>query len=332
MPYPSFSFSTRALDRRRFVGALAAFAVTGTARAQALPASITFIVSSPPGGSGDALGRLVADSLGELMETRLRVENIGGNGGVAGVNAIATAARDGTVLGLVTSSALIGGRLLSRSAQYNPSQDFEWLSILGSYPNAMVLPSRSNHTTFAEWLAYAQRAPAPLTYATFGTGTAGHLAGAYLRYEKQARLAHVTLSATDDGYAMLADGRIDVLFDGTPNALVKVPRWGQRIIAVTSAGRVAGFPDAPSFGELFGESFVVWIALVLPKGVPPATYVRFASAVSVLVSDPRYVESLRAAGLTFLGLSGAGTRTYVESEFLRVAKLIGRLNDEGMRR
>jgi hypothetical protein len=71
---------------------------------------------------------------------------------------------------------------------------------------------------------------------------------------------------------------------------------------------------------------------VLPNGVSTEVYVRFASAVSVLVSEPRYVESLRAGGLTFMGLSGAGTRAYVENEFLRVAKLIARLNDEGRRR
>ena len=88
-------------------------------------------------------------------------------------------------------------------------------------------------------------------------------------------------------------------------------------------------PDVPAFGELWQQSFVVWIGLVLPKGVPPAAYVRFASAVSVLLSEPRYADSMRAAGLTFMGLSGSGTRAFVEKEFLRSAKLIARLNDEG---
>ena len=76
----------------------------------------------------------------------------------------------------------------------------------------------------------------------------------------------------------------------------------------------------------------MWIGLVLPKGVPPTAYVRIASAVSVLLSEPRYADSMRAAGLTFMGLSGAGTRVYVEAEFLRNAKLIAKLNDEGLRK
>jgi len=323
-----------AVGRRRFAATagLGALAVATRATAQVVPASVTLIVPAPPGGTLDSLGRLVADNLADLMNVRFRVENLGGNGGVDGTNAIAAAPRDGSVLGLVTSSSLIGGRLLSRSAQYNPSQDFEWLTILGSFANAMILSTRSNYTTFTEWLAYARRATVPLVYATFGTGTAGHLAGAYLRYNHGANLTHLTLASSDDGYAMLSDGRIDVLFDGVPNALVKVPRSGHRIVAVTSAARSTSLPDAPSFGEMFQEPFSIWIGLVLPKDIPPAIYVRFASAVGVLVNEQRYIDGLRAAGLVFMGLSGAGTRTYVENEFLRVAKLIGRLNDEGMRR
>ncbi len=296
------------------------------------PKSITLIVPSAPGGSADALGRLVADALSGIMEIPVRVDNIPGNSGVTGTNAIATAPRDGSVMGLAVSSAIIGGRLLSRSAQFNPSEDFDWLGILGTYANAMVVSSRSNYTTLEQWVAAARASPTPFTYATFGTGTAGHLAGAFLRYEQNANLTHVTLSSVDEGYALLSDGRIDVLFDGAPNAVVKIPRTGHRIIAVTSAGRLPGLADVPAFGELWQQSFVVWIGLVLPTGVPPATYVTIASAVSVLLSEPRHADTMRAAGLTYMGLSGAGTRTYVEADFIRNAKLIARLNDEGRRK
>ena len=320
-------------SRRRFIAALATLPLAPLLLAQpAAPSAVTLIVPAPPGGSSDTLGRLVAEALSGIMEIPVRVENIPGNGGVTGTNAIASASRDGSVIGLAISSSIIGGRLLSRSAQFNPSEDFEWLTILGTYPNAMVLSTRSNQTTIEQWLDAARKSPKPLTFATFGTGTAGHLAGAYLRFEQNANLTHVTLPSLDDGYAMLADGRVDVLFDGVPNALVKVPRTGHRIIAVTSGARVANLPDVPAFGELWQQSFVIWIGLVMPKGVPPAAYIRIASAVGVLLSEPRHADSMRAAGLAFMGLSGSGTRAFVEAEFLRNAKLIARLNDEGLRK
>lgn len=328
---PPISHSPRH-DRRRFVALLGALALSPPARAQreAKP-PVTLIVPAPPGGSSDAIARLVADALTAIMEAPVRPENVPGNGGVTGTNAIAAAPHDGSVIGLAVSTPIIGGRLLSRSAQFNPSEDFEWLGILGSFPNAMVLSTRSNHTTIEQWLAAARNTPAPLVYGTYGTGSAGHLAGAYLRFEQGANLVHRTLDSLDDGYAMLLDGGIDVLFDGLPNALVEVPRTGHRIVAVTSAARVPALPDTPSFGELWQQPFVVWIGLVAPRPLPPDVFARIAAAVSVLLAEPRHAQVMRAAGMSYMGLSGAGTKSFVENEFLRSAKLIAKLNAEGLR-
>jgi tripartite-type tricarboxylate transporter receptor subunit TctC len=328
VPFPSPPPSPH---RRRALAALAALALVRPALAQSGEKPIALIVPAPPGGSSDAVGRLVADALGEILETPVRVENIAGNGGVTGTNAIKSSLADGSVIGLAVSSAIIGGKLLSRSAQYNPSEDFDWLGILGSYPNAMVLSTRSNFTTIDAWLAAARKATTPLAYGTFGTGTAGHLAGAYLRQEQGANLSHKVLVSQDEGYLMLSDGRLDVLFDGLPNALVETPRSGHRIVAVTSAARVSALPDVPSFGELWQQPFVVWIGLIAPRHLPPTKFSRLASAIGVLLAEPRHADGMRALGLTFLGLSGRAAKAYIEEDFLRNARLIAKLNDEGVR-
>lgn len=292
---------------------------------------ITLIVPSPAGGSGEAVGRLVAEALTTIMETPVRVTLVPGNGGVTGTSAIASAPRDGSVIGLGISTPMVSGRLLSRSAQYSPSEDFDWLAILGFYPNAMVLSTRSNHTNLEQWLAGARAATTPIVFASLGTGSAGHLAGAYLRYEQGAQLVHRVVERPAEGYALLADGRADIFFDGLPNALIEVPRAGHRFLAVTSAMRVDALPETPSFGELWQQMFVIWIGLVAPRSIAPEAYVRLASAVGVLLTEPRYAEMMRSVGLAFLGLSGSGTRSFVEADFLRSAKLIAKLNDEGRR-
>lgn len=322
-----------ALARRRLLALLAAPALPRIAGAQERVAAspIRLIVPAPAGGSSDRIARIIADALAGILEVPVDVDNIPGNAGVTGTNAIAGGATDGSLLGVVANTAIVGGRLLSRSARFNPGEDFEWLAILGSYPNAMVVSARSGQRTLDGWLAEARRAGAPLTYGSFGTGSAGHLAGAYLRFEKGARLAHRTLTAPADGYAQLADGSLDVLFDGVPNALVEAPRSGNPIVAVTSERRVDSLPGVPAFGELWQESFVVWLGLVAPKGLAAAAYLRLAPAIGVLLSEPRHAAEMRAAGLTYMGLSGRGTTAFVDREFLRIARLIARLNDEGVR-
>lgn len=299
--------------------------------AQAAKPRITLIVPAPPGASTDRLGRVVADGLAAILDVPVQVENVVGDGGVTGTNAIAAGARDGTVLGLAVSSAIVGGRLLSRAAKFSPIDDFQWLTILGSFPNAMVVAANSPYHSVEAWLDAAREALLPWAYASIGTGSAGHLAGAYLRLEQRARLVHRAIESNEGRYALLAEGKVAALFEGVPNATIQAPSLGHRIIAVTSSARMSGLPDVPSFGELWQRSFVVWIGLVAPKGLDSAAYFRLAAAVGVLLAEPRYAEAMRAAGLTVLGLSGRGAIAYVEGEFLRDAKLIAALNEEGQR-
>jgi hypothetical protein len=72
--------------------------------------------------------------------------------------------------------------------------------------------------------------------------------------------------------------------------------------------------------------------LIAPKDLAPDAYVRLASAVGVLLAEPRRADPMRAAGLTYMGLSGRGARSFVETEFIHNAKLIAKLSDEGQRK
>ena len=254
-----------------------------------------------------------------------------GDSGVLGTNAIAVAPKDGSVLGLAISSAMIGGKLLSRNAKFNPVDDFEWLAIFGTFPTAMVISAKSPYQNLGEWLAAARSVPANWVYASAGTGSAGHLAGGYLRLEHGAKLIHRPLESLDEGYVMLGEGKIDALFDGLPNALTRVPQYGHRIVAVTSTARVTSLPNVPSFGELWGRSFDVWVGLVAPKGLDNPAYLRLAAAVGAMLADPRHADSMRVAGMSFIGLSGRGTLAFLDNEILRNAKLISVLNQEGQR-
>jgi tripartite-type tricarboxylate transporter receptor subunit TctC len=319
--------------RRRVVAGLACLLVIPSSRAQPPDPSrtLTLIVPTAPGVAGDQLARIVVEALSRILESPVHVENIAGDSGVSGTNAIAAAARDGTVIGLGISSAMVGGRLLSRSAKFNPIEDFQWFTILGNYPAAMVIPANASQSDIATWVASAREAPMPLTYASVGTGSAGHLAGGFLRMAQGARLIHRAVEAPDERYALLADGRIAALFDDVPNARTAAPRSGNRIIAVTSATRVPVLPDVPSFGELWNQPFDTWVGLVGPKGLDNAAYYRLASSVGVLLGDSVFLDSMRAAGVTFMGLSGRAALAFLDSEILRNAKEIALLNQDGMR-
>jgi len=160
---------------------------------------------------------------------------------------------------------------------------------------------------------------------------AGHLAGGFLRMAQGARLMHRAVEAPDERYALLADGRIDALFDDVPNVRTAAPRAGHRIIAVTSALRSPVLPNAPSFGELWNQSFDTWVGLVAPKELGHDAYNRLASAASALLGDAVFLAHFRAAGVTLIGLDSDGAMAYRDSDILRNARQIALLNEDGMR-
>jgi tripartite-type tricarboxylate transporter receptor subunit TctC len=295
-----------------------------------LHAPVTLIVPSPEGGSGDRIARVVAQQLEPLLESPVTLTFAPGQNGVAGINAMARAPKDGKTLGLTLSTPVIAGRLLSRQADYNPIDDFDWLAILGSYSNAIVVRADHPAQTLTDWLVYARNAPRPLRYGTAGVASAGHLAGEFLRTQQGGNLVHVPFASTVQAYGPLASGDIDALFDGVPSAIVNARPGAYRILAVTAQKRDPALPNVVAFGELWaGQHFDIWAGVVAPQGLPAATRVRLASAMAVIVLDKELPQKLRAIGFNFIGRGGADARQYVRDEIVRQAALIGRLSIGG---
>ena len=163
------------------------------------------------------------------------------------------------------------------------------------------------------------------------TGSAGHLAASFLRVEQGVPLTTRFVDTQVDGYALLTSGEVDVLFDGVPNATVELARTGHRAIAVTSARADPALPEVPAFGAMWpGVSYDIWLGLVAPKGLPEFVRTRLASAVGVLLLEPRHADALRAAGLSFIGIGGAAALAFVEDEVLRTARQVARLGETAL--
>lgn len=287
---------------------------------------VTLILPSAEGGSGDRIGRIVAKALERVIDAPVRVQNVGGGAGVTGTNAIAKVPRDGSFLGLALSSPMVGGRLLSRAAEFSPLEDFDWLAILGTYGNVMVVRQDDPARSFREWLERARDAPQALRYGTIGSASAGHIAGEFLRLVQHANLAHVSFGVNAEGYAALAKGEIDVLFAGVPSARAATVPRPFRVIAVTSNKRDPSMPDVPAFGEFWRtEQFEMWAGIVAPSRLPAETRSRLAAAIGVMLADKRLIAELQQVGVSWQGLAGKDASQFVKDDILRMAKQIGDL-------
>ncbi|HEY5364829.1 MAG TPA: tripartite tricarboxylate transporter substrate binding protein [Casimicrobiaceae bacterium] len=286
--------------------------------------AITLIVPSDESGAAARIAGIVADALTRAAHAPVRVKYIPGVAGVTGTNAIAAAAPDGMTLGLALSTPMIGAKLLSRAARYNPLDDFDWLALFGTYGNALVVRADNPAKSFAGWLASARASPNALRYGTGGIASAAHIAGEYLHVDQHANLVHVPFEAASQEYAALASDDIDALIDALPSARVAADARQFRVLAVTSSARDSALPGVPAFAEMWpGRQFEMWAGIVAPAHLPAAAHAQVAAAVTAMLADAGFARRLTDAGLTWRGLSAADTGVFIRDDIVRMARQIG---------
>ena len=242
------------LTRRRFAGSLAASALVPSllarpARAQAWPnRPVRFICPIAPGGSIDAVARLIAGRLGEIWQQQTVVENRTGNINI-GAEAAARADPDGYTIFTGPASLAVTG-FLSPALSYDPVGDFAPVSLIGVWPNIMVVPISSPAHTVQEFIAYAKANRGKITYASGGHGSSLHLAAELFKRMAKIEMTHIPYRGAAPAFNDLIPGRVDVMFNLITSSLPLIRSGQIRGIAVASAKRAAVLPDLPTIAEV----------------------------------------------------------------------------------
>ena len=289
---------------------------------------IVLIVPFLPGGSAERVGKLVSAAFEDSLKRPILVRNIPAGDGVDALTAVANPAPGEIRLGYATNTQVVPGTLTSRTANYNPSEDFEWIGIVGTFGNAVVVGPHERATTFEEWLKELPERARPVRIGAGASGSMGMLAAQFLATTLEGRAEIVSLGGADVGYAMLQKGEIDAYVDGLPNALEEASRAGGRILAVTSSERAGVLPQVTAFGERWpGEDFSVFIGLVVSRRETEAIRSRLKSGWYGVNRAGLARTELTRVGVRYLGLALDAAPAYMEREFLRHAEA-----DDALRR
>lgn len=144
--------------------------------AQTFPSKpVRLIVTYPPGGSSDLMGRLMAKKLGELWGQPIIVENKGGAAGSIGMEYAARQAPDGYTFVLGNFGPALVNPLMSK-VSYNMEKDFSPISLTASGPNVLVVPANSPYKSLQDLLDAAKAKPNALNFGTSGPGSMSHIA------------------------------------------------------------------------------------------------------------------------------------------------------------
>src|SRR5215831_13188106 len=200
----------------RLITALAAalaaiVALSGGAMAQDYPSrTVKIIVPFPPGGTADAMPRIVADFLTRKWGQPVIVENRAGAGGNVGAEAAYHSDPDGYTLFASPPPPLVINQNLYPKLNFDPAQ-FIPLAVMGKVPNALLTnsPRLKDIKTVAEFVAYAKAHPGQLNSGTQGVGTTAHLTSELFAQKAGVKFQHIHYRGSAPEMQDLIAGNID---------------------------------------------------------------------------------------------------------------------------
>ena len=293
----------------------------GPAYAQDYPnRTIRFIVNSAIGGTVDITARLVATHLSEALKQPVIVEIRDGAGGVVGANVVAKAPADGYTF-LYASAGITAFAALKKSLPFDPGADLVPVLPVVAVPFAFIVPADAPYKTLAEFIAQAKRDPGKLTIASGGSGTFGHLLGAWLKSDAQVDLLHIPFRGAGPALQAMLGGQLSIYPDPIPTSAPLVKSGRIRALAISSARRSPLLPDTPTLLEAgYPVQGVTWFGLLAPAGTPRDVVTRINDEVNKVL--PRLRPGWESAGYLVEGGSAADFAKRFTSESLTWAKTI----------
>jgi len=285
------------MQRRHALSALAASLAAPAVFAQSewpTARPITYVVPFTPGGSTDVVGRTVAEKLAAALKQSVVVENRPGQGGGIGASFVAKAPADGyTLLGGTISTHAINASLY-KNLSYDPVKEFEPVALVAFLPNVLLVDPNAGVNNVQELIALLKRDPKRRTFASSGAGTSTHLAGELFADLINVPLTHVPYKGTPPAMIDVSAGQVTFMFDQMTAALPLLQAGKLKLLAVTTAKRMALSPNTPTMIEAGVPGFEMssWQAIYAPRGTPKPVVQRLSQEIIRALKLPDVQDKL----------------------------------------
>ena len=274
-------------SRRIMLGALAAgLAAPRLARAQGQ--SIRIVVPFAPGGSTDAVARLVSPGLTQRLGATVVVENRSGAAGSIGADAVAKAKPDGLTWLLTFDSHATIPALL-KNPPFDVLTDLDPVMLIGGSPYAIATKADKPYRTMADVIAAAKARPDAVSYGSTGNGTIGHLTMILLGERAGVRMTHVPYRSGGLAVNDAVAGTVDMMIGSSALLLPHITGGSLRPLLQFGPQRLPGLPQTQTSAEAGfpGLTAEAWWGVFAPHGTPGEIVSRMNTALRETLSEER---------------------------------------------
>ena len=303
--------------------AAAALLSPTTQAAESYPSrTVRVIVPSSPGGSVDALGRMVSQKLSSALGQQFVVENRAGSGGVVGTEVVAKAAPDGYTLLMAYHSHIINPAMYKK-LPFDTLKDFTPITQVAVQPLLFNVHPSLPANNPRELINLAKARPGQIFYGSAGAGSGGHLATAMLASMAGVKMTHVPYKGASPALIDVIAGNTQLMVATFIASMPHISSKRLKGIAVTSAKRSPVLPQVPAVSEAIpGYEALVSYFFLAPAGTPNDIIQKLSAESIKALKAPDTVERLAAASAVPVAGTPAETASVISSEMVKWGKIV----------
>ena len=288
---------------------------------------VRLVVTYPPGGTVDAVARILAPKLSQRWGQPVLVDNRAGGGGLIGADAVLKAPSDGYTL-LFDASNHAQNPALKKHMPFDTLRDLVAVSLLEKVPNMIVVNPQFEAKTVKDIIALAKAQPGRINYASAGNGSSPHLAVELFSVMTGTQMTHIAYKGGGPAMVDVMAGQVPVFFSSLASVLPNV-KGGKLIpVAVTSQRRSPVLPDVPTVAEsgVPGYEMYEWNAVLAASGTPPELVVQISRDIAAVLADREVNARLIALGAEVIGSTPAELDKFRRAEIVKWKKLAQQAN------
>jgi len=277
---------------------------------------VKIVVPFAPGAGTDAMGRLIAQKLGEVLSASFVVENRTGASGAIGTQYVAQQAADGYTLLLVASPFTTVAASLA-TAGYDPIKSFTPVGMIASGPLVWAANNQLPANTMQELVTLARQKPGVLNYGSAGAGGVNHLVLELFKAKTGTFITHIPYRGVAPAVVDMVAGEVQLVTGTIPALLPLIKDKRIKPLAVTSAKRSPALPDVPSMSEAGFKGFDVlnFFALAAPAGTPAAVIEKLNTALNKVVAMPEVLARFKSDAVDAMPGTPAAQAKFIDADY-----------------
>ncbi len=314
--------------------ALAAALLPAVAPAQDAPypaKPLRVVVPYAAGGATDFIARTIGERLSKSLGQAILVDNKPGAAGGLGASEVARAKPDGYTLLLTITDSQINNVALFKSLPYDPQKDFAFITQVVRSPALISVNAETPVKSMQDLRQLAASRKGKLSYASWGIGGLGHLAGESLNRELQADMVHSPQRGEGPVVTDLLSKTVDIGLSSVASAKQHVQAGKLTALAVLGRERSTALPQVPTLRELgFADPLFdtnVWIAVLAPARTPAPIVKRLADEIRAIVATPEVAALYTERGFEVMNTTPEQFAASYKAEFGVITK---RMRDFGV--